>query len=153
MTDKELRKLSRPELLELLITQVKENEQLRAEIAALNEQLQNRMIQIEKTGSIAEASLALNDVFSAAEAAAKQYLENVKWRADNQDAICAQKIAEAEKEAEAILLRAKIQSERKCREAEERWRQISSKMKAFYEEQKNLREVLDVIGEEQKKEI
>ena len=78
MTDKELKRLSRAELLELLLEQVEENEALRAEIADLKGQLEDRVIKIEKAGSIAEAALRLNGVFEAAEAAAKQYLDSLK---------------------------------------------------------------------------
>ena len=78
MTDKELKRLSRTELLELLLEQVEENEALRAEISDLKEQLADRVIKLEKAGSIAEAALRLNGVFEAAEAAAKQYIESLK---------------------------------------------------------------------------
>ena len=78
MTDKELKRLSRAELLELLLEQVEENEALRAEIADLKGQLEDRVIKIENAGSIAEAALRLNGVFEAAEAAAKQYVDSLK---------------------------------------------------------------------------
>lgn len=78
MTDKELRKLSRAELLELLLAQRKENEQLRVQLEEANEKLNSRVIEIENAGSIAEAALRLNGVFEAAERAAAQYLENIR---------------------------------------------------------------------------
>ena len=78
MTEKELKRLSRAELLELLLEQVEENEALRAEIANLKGQLEDRAIKIENAGSIAEAALRLNGVFEAAEAAAKQYVDSLK---------------------------------------------------------------------------
>lgn len=78
MTDKELKKLSRAELLEMLIAQVKENNSLKRQVETLQEKLRNRQIQIEEAGSIAEASLRINHVFEAAQKAAEQYLENVK---------------------------------------------------------------------------
>lgn len=78
MTDKELKRLSRAELLELLLEQVEENEALRAEAAELKRQLADRIIVMENAGSIAEAALRLNGVFEAAEAAAKQYVDSLK---------------------------------------------------------------------------
>ena len=78
MTDKELKRLSRAELLELLLEQVEENERLHKEIEELKKQLEDRVIKLEQAGSIAEAALRLNGVFEAAEAAAKQYLDSVK---------------------------------------------------------------------------
>ncbi|MEE1057695.1 MAG: DNA repair protein [Acutalibacteraceae bacterium] len=78
MTDKELRKLSRAELLEMLIIQTKEVERLGKELEEANHKLEDRRILLEKAGSIAEASLMLNDVFEAAQRAADQYLDNIR---------------------------------------------------------------------------
>lgn len=81
MTDKELRRLSRGELLELLLEKTKEVEQLREELKQARTQLASREITIQNAGSIAEAALQLNGVFQAAEEAAAQYLENVRRNA------------------------------------------------------------------------
>ncbi len=78
MTDKELRKLNRKQLLELLLLQAKENSALKAQIQSLEEQLQSRQILLEKAGNIAEAALQLNQVFQKAQAAADQYVDNVR---------------------------------------------------------------------------
>lgn len=80
MTDKELRRLRRAELLEMLLEQGRENERLRAELAEARECLKQRRIQVAEAGSIAEAALKLNRVFEAAQQAADQYLENIKER-------------------------------------------------------------------------
>lgn len=77
MTSRELKKLSRAQLLDLLLKVSRENERLRARQEELECELQDRAIQIENVGSIAEAALKLNGVFEAAQAAAAQYLENV----------------------------------------------------------------------------
>lgn len=82
MTNRELRRLSRAELLELLLKQSREVERLQGELEAMQLQLANRQIEIETAGSIAEAALRLNGVFQAAEAAAAQYLENVRRMAE-----------------------------------------------------------------------
>ena len=79
-----LRKLSRAELLELLLEESRENERLRAQLQEMNEKLADRAIRIERAGSIAEAALQLNGVFQAAEEAAAQYLENVRRLAEEQ---------------------------------------------------------------------
>ena len=77
MTTKELRKLSRAELLRMLLEQTRETERLRGELNQAREQLESREILLEEAGSIAEASLRLNRIFEAAQQAADQYLENV----------------------------------------------------------------------------
>ena len=82
MTDKELRKLSRAELLEMLIQQSERNEELEAELKKAKTELRNRAITIENAGSLAEAALQINGVFEAADRAAKQYLRNVQRMAE-----------------------------------------------------------------------
>ena len=82
MTDKELRRLSRGELLEMLIAQMEENQLLKQQLTEAQTQLNNRQIAIETSGSIAEAALKLNGVFQAAEEAAQQYIENIKRKAE-----------------------------------------------------------------------
>jgi transposase-like protein len=78
MTDKELRKLKKTELLEMLLNLRRENDSLRQELEEAKEKLEDRTILTEKAGSIAEAALQLNKVFEAAQMAADQYLMNVK---------------------------------------------------------------------------
>lgn len=78
MKDKKMRKLSRAELLELLISQTEENERLRKELDEANRQLRRRDIAVQKSGTLAEAAVRINGVFEAADAAAKLYLENIK---------------------------------------------------------------------------
>lgn len=84
MSDRELRKLNRAELLELLLEESRENERLRGQLKELNEKLADRTIEIEYAGSMAEAALRLNGVFQAADQAAAQYLENVRRLAEEQ---------------------------------------------------------------------
>lgn len=84
MTDRELRKLSRADLLELLLEESRENERLREQLRQANEELASRRIEINNAGSIAEAALRLNGVFQAAEQAAAQYLENIRRMAEEE---------------------------------------------------------------------
>ena len=78
MKDKELRHLSRSELLEMLLVQVDENKKLKMQLNEMQAQLDNRQILMNEAGSIAEAALQLNGVFEAAQNAAAQYLENIR---------------------------------------------------------------------------
>ena len=110
MTEKELHRLGRKDLLQLLVTQGREaltlqeeldgchtkNAELDATLTRLKDKLdekdarireleeemaewkESRRIELEKAGSIAEASLRLNGVFEAAQKAADQYLENLR---------------------------------------------------------------------------
>lgn len=82
MTDKELKKLKRAELLQLLVTQSREIDRLRNELDEANKKLEDRNLGKEKVGSLAEASLAAFSVIEDAQKAADLYLENVKRRAE-----------------------------------------------------------------------
>lgn len=74
---KELRKLSKAELILVMQEQEKENDRLRERIALLEKQLYDRKINIESAGSIAEAALKLSGIFEAAEIAAGLYKDNL----------------------------------------------------------------------------
>lgn len=78
MTDKELKRLSRSELLEMLIAQMEENEMLRQNLEEAEAALADRKIIIDQAGTLAEAALQLNGIFEAADRAARQYLENIQ---------------------------------------------------------------------------
>ena len=98
MTDKDLRHLSRAELLDILYEQQKRYEDSLAENQALRQQLEDRTLRIASAGSIAEAAIQVNGVFEAAQAAADQYLASVK--AATADMV--QKTDEAQRQREAI---------------------------------------------------
>ena len=82
MTDKELRQLKRYELLEMMVAQGKKIERLERELAQAKEELEQRRIAVETSGTMAEAALRLNKVFEDADRAAEQYLANVRAQAD-----------------------------------------------------------------------
>ncbi len=123
-SEKDYKKLSRAELLELLIAQVKENTLLKktaefyeAENSDLKYRLNdaeirlsNREIIINNSGSIAEASLQLNDVFVSAQNAAQQYIDNVMLIYEQNEAISKDIIAQAEDEAARIVNEAHMQA-------------------------------------------
>ena len=82
MTEKQLKRLSRRELLEMLIIQTRKVEKLEAQLAEANRKLDDKMLAIEDSGSLAEAVMRLNGVFEAAQNAAQQYLDNIRDRAE-----------------------------------------------------------------------
>ena len=114
MTQKELRKLSRAELLEMLIEQSEELQSVKEKLAAAEAALASREIEIDNAGSIAEASLRLNGVFEAAQAACEQYIENIRLLNDRSQMICRQMEKESRKQADELL----EQTRRKCAEME-----------------------------------
>ena len=67
MTDKELKKKNRKELLELLLVQTQRADRLEAELAEANRKLADRTLAQSEAGSIAESALRLNGVFVSAD--------------------------------------------------------------------------------------
>lgn len=76
--DKNLKRLSREALLEMLLEQSKEVEFLKKQNQILTEQLKQRRIILENAGSIAEAAMELNHIFEIAQKTADQYVESVQ---------------------------------------------------------------------------
>lgn len=100
MTDKELRKLHREDLLQILIGQQRRIDELTAALEEAEGALNERKIALEESGSIAEAALRLSGVFEAAQQAADRYTDEMRARAD-------EIVTRAQAEAEAILGRAR----------------------------------------------
>jgi hypothetical protein len=147
MTDKDLRRLSRGELLEMLIAQAAENDQLKNRLEQAEAQLRNRRIAIDKAGSLAEAALSLNGVFQAAEAAAQQYLENIERISGQQDAVCRDLKEQAEQEAVQIRQEAQAYSQKVHAEADSYWKQVVERATKLLADQKALRELILSAGE------
>lgn len=78
MKKKDLKKLSRLDLLELLLEQSKEIDNLKAELEKTKNQLNQKEIMINNAGSIADAVLQLNNIFAVAQETANQYVDSVK---------------------------------------------------------------------------
>jgi predicted transcriptional regulator len=78
MIDKELRKLNRLELLEMLVEQSKQIDELQQRLDIAEKKIADRDLKLKDAGTLAEAALKLNDVFEAADAAGKQYVDALK---------------------------------------------------------------------------
>ena len=80
MTDRELRRLGRAELVDIIYELQSRNQQCEAEIEKLQKALDDKILKIASAGSIAEAALKLSGIFEAAPAAADQYLASLEAR-------------------------------------------------------------------------
>lgn len=136
MTDKALRKLSRKDLLELLLDQAKELELLRSELNQANKQLANRKIELDKAGSIAEAALQINGVFNAAQDACAQYIHNITELSQRQEEICAKMEQDTQKKCDKMLADAQLR-------ADAYWENICKKVDNLLDSYKGLRELMD----------
>lgn len=138
MTERELKKLNKNQLLELLKEQTERANRLEIEFEEIKRKLKERKIIENNTGSIAEAALKLNGVFEAAQAAADQYLENIERVSAEQDSITKKIEEEARAKAELMLQ----ETERRCklREEEEKKKleEIANQLKQMYDQKKAL---------------
>lgn len=118
MTEKELKKLNRTELLQLLLIQTRESERLQVELEKARQKLADRQLRIEKSGNLAQAVLEINHVVSAAQEAADQYLLNIAAMERETRERCDRMLAQARAEAEEIRSQARIVSEENVPEDE-----------------------------------
>ena len=170
MTDEELRKLKRADLLELLVAQGKENEALQEKLRQAEAALWDRQIQLDEAGNIAEAALRLSGVFEAAQKASDQYLESIRKKHEETESRCTQLEETSRARAEQLEQESKAQAERLVAEAEEKarartaeteakcramvaqaeaetrefWDMVSQRLEHFYAEHAGLRELLSL---------
>lgn len=78
MNEKELRKISRKELLELLLEQANRIVDLEKELADANAKLEDKMIMLNEAGNLAEASLKITDLFQKTMETCKIYSDNIE---------------------------------------------------------------------------
>ena len=121
MTSKELKRMSRTELLQMLLTLVEENEQLKSQLKDATEKLSTKNLKQNKPGSLAEAALHINSVFEGADKAAKQYLDGVKQLYEHQNTLIQNAEAAANKRAQEIIAQANAYKSASIREANEYW--------------------------------
>lgn len=168
MTDKELRALGRKELLQMLLEQSKELQALQEKYDAAQAALQDRSIKLDRAGSIAEASLQLNGLFEAAQAACQQYTDSITALSQRQESICAQMEADSRAKADAILAEAQQQkadteaqcaqllhtTQAQCEEmtaaaeaqSQSYWKEVFRRLQAYAAEHAELRELLSVVA-------
>ena len=172
MTESELRKLKRTDLLEMLLEQTKEKERLTAELADLKKtyaeesenlkkrhaeeladlqkQLENRELRINRSGDIAHAALEINSVFESAQAAAQMYLDNIRSLSERQETIFAEKEKEVTEKCAAMeqetAVKCDAMTQKAEQEVEAKWNELSGKMEDFYNAHTGLRELLIETG-------
>ena len=168
MTEKEVRKLGRRDLLEMLLVQARELEDVKRQLSEKTRELEaastaprttSDPAEPETAGSIAEAALQLNGLFELAQAAGQQYVENVRRLSDRQDAICARRDAESMAKSDEMLratrekCRAMEQeTRRRCaaleaeakQRADDYWQEVSHRLHAFYDSHRELKKLLSI---------
>lgn len=131
MADKEIKKLNRAELLEVLIKRTQENDALRAQLDAANAALEEASRELAKRsegfpdqewpqgsrsaqcpGNLAEEALRVSGILEAAQKSAAYYLKNIERMHAEQQQNCAR--IESEAREDAARLRSETTDQ--CRE-------------------------------------
>lgn len=103
MISKELKNLSRRELVDIIYQMKKNEQQMQEEIDSLKEALQEKRIRVSAAGSIAEAAADITRIFSAAQMTADLYLSEIENMKAETEKECAKMIGEAKKKAGEIF--------------------------------------------------
>lgn len=107
MTDKEFKRLSRYQLIDIIYQFQLQVEQLTQRNQELEQELADKRLRLSNAGNIAEAALEMNDCFRSAQNAAEQYLNEIKAIREETEAQRQQILAQAQAEAAQILAQAK----------------------------------------------
>lgn len=143
MAEKELKKLTRQELLELLAEQTERADALELELAEARKELADRSLSMAECGTLAEAALKLNGIFEAADASVAQYVENIKSMTANSKELCDRMELAAKKRAAQTLLTAEREAAKRKQEADEHWEEINVRIRNLDKEYSWLRVFLD----------
>ena len=100
MTDKEFKRLSRSQLIDIIYQLQLKQEELTAENEKLSKELADKRLRVSKAGNIAEAALEIHNVMQAAQDAAAHYVEEIQIRGDSE---YQQILKEANDKAAAII--------------------------------------------------
>lgn len=157
MTSKELRKLSKLELVDMINEQSAVIEKLQLRVEQLEVQLKDRSLKIDQAGSLAEASLQVNGVIEAAQEAAQQYLLNIESLNERTTMLCMQQEEESNSRCRALEANTKKRCEeleasttKKCedmknateREITARWNEFTQKVDQYVDAHGELKEIL-----------
>jgi hypothetical protein len=139
MTERELRRLSRADLLELLLAQRRENEQLRCMLDQTQSQLADRTIKIDNAGTLAEASLQLSGIFTAAQDACQYYVDNIQQLSERQSLVCQQMEQETREKCDRMVAEAETRSQQ-C------WEECAEKIRQLVGSFEGLQQVIELYG-------
>lgn len=148
LTDKQLKKLSRADLLEMLIHETQKNKKLEEQVAVLTARVNEREIVKSEAGSIAEAALRLNGVFEAAQAACAQYTENIARLSRDSEEVTSARIKAAETECERMITEASEKSNSIISAAKSEsydyWNEIYERLERYRQAHSEVSAILDM---------
>ena len=84
MTDKEFKRLSRSQLIDIIYQLQLKQDELAADNENLSKALADKRLRVSKAGNIADAALEIHNVMQAAQDAAAHYVEEKQIRVDEE---------------------------------------------------------------------
>jgi len=146
MNSKELRKMSKGELVDRILELDVVIEKLQVRVEELQVELDNREVKVEEAGNLAEAVLQVNGVLEAAQKAADQYLVNIKSLNEKTTVKCQKLEADTKKHCDDLELATKQKCEAMERETDSkinaRWVEFTQKVDRYLEARGDLTEIL-----------
>ena len=140
MISKELKKLNRRELVDVIYQLKKKEEQMQEQIASLEAELQDRRIHLSVAGSIAEAATDITGIFSVAQTTADLYLHEIASMKEDTQRECAKMIEEAKKNVESIIADGKRQYDAlavRYQADYKKWQQLRAEIQKSEEQESN----------------
>lgn len=107
MTDKEFKRLSRAQLIDVIYQFQLQIDKLTEENRALESELADKRLRLRNAGNIAEAALEINNCFCNAQNAAEQYLNEIKAIREEAEVERQRILEQANAQASAIIEEAK----------------------------------------------
>ena len=135
--------LSKNEMMMVMHDQEQEIERLKAKVAELQATINNYEIKVEESGTLAEASAQINNLFEVAQATVETYIENMRKREEKSEAL----LSDVQKQAEGIISDAEDVAQKRLAaadvEIDEKWAVIESRLLVLYESHKGLKELVE----------
>ncbi len=135
--------LSKNEMMMVMHDQEQEIEKLKSQVEELQAKLDGYEIKVSESGSLAEAAAKVSGLFEAAQLTVDTYLENMKKRDEESEAV----FADVQKQADQIIAEAEEVAGKRIAaadaEIEEKWAVIESRLLVMYESHKGLQELVE----------
>lgn len=135
--------LSKNEMMMVMHDQEQEIEKLKSQVKELQAKLDGYEIKVSESGSLAEAAAKVSGLFEAAQLTVDTYLENMKKRDEESEAV----FADVQKQADQIIAEAEEVAGKRLAaadaEIEEKWAVIESRLLVMYESHKGLQELVE----------
>ena len=127
ITDKEFKRLSRSQLIDIIYQLQLKQDELTAENEKLSKALSDKRLRVSKAGNIAEAALEIHNVMQAAQDAAAHYLEEIRIMRNETEEKCRHLLEKARKDAQDITAQANRSSPSYNSELEEIMKEFGQK--------------------------